>query len=190
MSVNLTKGAKLDLTKGNPGLTKLLVGLGWDVNGYSGDDFDLDAIVFLLGEDGKCASSADFIFFNNLKNSNESVVHTGDNLTGEGEGDDEVIKINLATLPTSVDKIVIAITVFNGEEKGQNLGQVSNAFIRVEDSDKSEELCRLDLSEDFSTETTVIAGEIYRHNGEFKFQATGAGYTGDLKKLCADYGVS
>ncbi len=190
MSVNLTKGAKVNLTKGNAGLSKMLVGLGWDVQEYTGPAFDLDAVAFLLDANGKCAKSEDFIYFNNLKSTDGSVEHTGDNLTGEGDGDDESILIDLNRVPTAVERIVIAITIFSADsENNQCFGQVTNAFIRLVDNVKNEELFKLDLSEDHSTEVSVIAGELYRHNGEWKFQATDAGFIGDLEKLTNEYGV-
>ncbi len=191
MAVSLTKGQKVDLTKGNPGLSKLVVGLGWDTNKYDGGyDFDLDAAAFLLGADGKVASDADFVFYGNLKHSSGSVEHMGDNLTGAGDGDDEQIKINLAMVPASVAKIDFTVTIYDAEVRKQNFGQVSNAFIRVVDEGSNTELIRYDLGEDFSVETAVVVGEIYRNNGEWKFNAIGSGFQGGLFALCKNYGVN
>lgn len=191
MAVSLTKGQKVDLTKGNPGLSKLLVGLGWDVNKYDGGSaFDLDAAAFLLGGGGKVSSDGDFVFYGNLKHASGAVEHLGDNLTGEGEGDDEQIKINLAAVPASVEKIDFTVTIYEAEERRQNFGQVSNAFIRVVDEATGTELIRYDLGEDFSIETAVVVGEIYRNNGEWKFNAIGSGFQGGLKALCQNYGVN
>ena len=191
MAVSLTKGQKVDLTKGNPGLSKLLIGLGWDTNKYDGGSaFDLDAAAFLLGGSGKVASDGDFVFYGNLKHASGSVEHLGDNLTGEGEGDDEQIKIDLSAVPASVEKIDFTVTIYEAEERRQNFGQVSNAFIRVVDETTGTELIRYDLGEDFSIETAVVVGELYRNNGEWKFNAVGSGFQGGLHALCLNYGVS
>lgn len=191
MAVSLTKGQKVDLTKGNPGLSKLLIGLGWDVNKYDGGSaFDLDTAAFLLDGTGKVASDADFVFYGNLKHSSGGVEHLGDNLTGEGEGDDEQIKVHLASIPASVEKIDFTVTIYEAEERRQNFGQVSNAFIRVVDESTGAELIRYDLGEDFSIETAVVVGELYRHNGEWKFNAVGSGFQGGLEALCKNYGVN
>lgn len=191
MAVSLKKGQKVDLTKGNPGLSKILIGLGWDVNKYDGgNDFDLDAAAFLLNEGGKVASDEDFIFYGNKKGAAGAVEHMGDNLTGAGEGDDEQIKINLSAVPAGVSKIAFTVTIYEAEERNQNFGQVSNAFIRVVDEASGNELIRYDLSEDFSIETAVVVAELYRHGGEWKFNAIGSGYQGGLKALCLDYGVN
>ncbi len=190
MAVNLQKGQRIDLTKGNSGLKNIMIGLGWDTNQYSGSsDFDLDASAFIVGANGKCQKDEDFIFYNNLTGANGCVEHTGDNLTGEGEGDDEVININLGSMPQNVDKVVIAVTIFDAESRNQNFGQVSNAFARIVDRDKNEELLRFDLVEDFSVETAVVAGEIYKHQGEWKFNAVGSGHIGGLASLCKQYGL-
>lgn len=190
MAVNLKKGQKLDLTKGNKGLQKVLVGLGWDVNKYDGtEDFDLDASVFLLGDNGKVAKDEDFVFYNNPRGANGAVVHSGDNKTGAGEGDDERINISLADVPPSIDKMSFCITIHDAEERKQTFGQVSNAYVRLLDEEKNEELLRFDLGEDFSVETAVVAGELYRHSGEWKFAAIGAGYQGGLEALCRDFGL-
>lgn len=191
MPINLSKGQKVDLTKGNPGLTKIMVGLGWDVNAFdSGSAFDLDAAAFLLGASGKCPTERDFIFYGNLKHSTGAVEHMGDNLTGEGDGDDEQIKVNLAAVPASVDKIGFTVTIYEAESRKQNFGQVSNAYIRIVDETSNAELIRYDLGEDFSVETAVVVGELYRNNGEWKFNAIGSGFQGGLKALCQNYGVN
>lgn len=191
MAVSLSKGQKVDLTKGNPGLSKIIVGLGWDTNKYDGGaDFDLDAAAFLLVANGKVASDSDFVFYGNLKHSSGGVEHMGDNLTGEGDGDDEQIKVNLAAVPASVDKIAFTVTIYEAESRKQNFGQVSNAYIRIVDETSNAELIRYDLGEDFSVETAVVVGELYRNNGEWKFNAIGSGFQGGLKALCQNYGVN
>lgn len=191
MAVSLSKGQKVDLTKGNPGLSKIIVGLGWDTNKYDGGaDFDLDAAAFLLAANGKVASDSDFVFYGNLKHSSGGVEHMGDNLTGEGDGDDEQIKVNLAAVPASVDKIGFTVTIYEAESRKQNFGQVSNAYIRIVDEISNAELIRYDLGEDFSVETAVVVGELYRNNGEWKFNAIGSGFQGGLKALCQNYGVN
>ena len=191
MAINLQKGQKVDLTKGNPRLSKLIVGLGWDTNKYDGGaDFDLDAAAFLLGDNGKVPSDSDFIFYSNLQHSSGAVVHTGDNLTGEGDGDDEVIKVDLSKVPASISKIDFTVTIYDAESRGQNFGQVSNAYIRVVDETTGMELIRYDLGEDFSIETAVVVGEMYRNNGEWKFNAIGSGFSGGLAALCRNFGVN
>ena len=191
MAVSLKKGQKVDLTKGNPGLSKLLVGLGWDTNKYDGGaDFDLDAAAFLLGANGKVTSDADFVFFNNLKHASGSVEHLGDNLTGEGEGDDEQVKVDLAKVPTEIEKIAFTVTIYDAEARKQNFGQVSNAFIRVVDAAKNQELIRYDLGEDFSIETAVVVGRLYRQGTEWKFNAIGSGFSGGLAALGHNFGVN
>lgn len=190
MAISLQKGQKIDLTKGNKGLKRLLVGLGWDINQYDGSgEFDLDASAFITDANGKCRKDEDFIFYNNLIGENNCVEHTGDNRTGEGEGDDEVIYINLDSMPQDVAKVAIVVTIFEAEKNNLNFGQVSNAFIRIVDRDTNQELMRFDLGEDFSIETGVVAGEIYKHNGEWKFNAVGMGYQGGLNSLCKQYGL-
>lgn len=190
MSINLTKGQKVDLTKGNPGLKNIMVGLGWDVNVFdSGAAFDLDAAVFMLGSNGKCPTDNEFVFYGNLKHSSGSVEHMGDNLTGEGEGDDEQIKINLADVPANIEKIAFTVTIYDADNRRQNFGQVSNAFIRIVNNDTNEELIKYDLGEDFSIETAVVVGELYKHNGEWKFNAIGSGFQGGLAALCGYYGI-
>jgi len=190
MAISLQKGQKVDLTKSNPGLTKLVVGLGWDTNKYDGGgDFDLDAAAFLLGETGKVSGQEDFVFFGNLKHISESVIHTGDNLTGAGDGDDEQIKIDLSKVPANIQKISFTVTIYEAETRKQNFGQISNAFIRIVDENKNEELIRYDLGEDFSIENAVVIAELYRNGAEWKFSAIGSGFQGALKALCANFGV-
>ncbi len=191
MAVNLSKGEKVDLTKGNPGLSKIIVGLGWDVNKYDGGaDFDLDAAAFLLDESGKVSADADFVFYNNHNHSSGSVTHTGDNLTGEGEGDDEQLKVDLSKVPESISKIDFTVTINDAEKNNQNFGQVSNAYIRIIDESTDVEIIRYDLGEDFSVETAIIVGELYRHSGEWKFNAIGSGFQGGLAALCSNFGVN
>lgn len=189
--VNLVKGQKVELTKSNPGLTKINAGLGWDVNAFdSGTAFDLDTEVFLLGDDGKVTSDGDFVFYGNLKHASGSVEHTGDNRDGAGDGDDETIKIDLSLVPQNISRIAFAVTIYDADARNQNFGQVRNAFIRVYNPETNEELIRYDLSEDFSIETALIIAELYRHNGEWKFNAVGAGYQGGLEAICRGYGVN
>ena len=191
MAVNLSKGQKIDLTKGNPGLSKIVVGLGWDINRYDGGyDFDLDAAAFLLGANGKVTSDADFVFYNNLKHPSGSVEHMGDNRTGAGEGDDEQILIDLNAVPANIQKIDFTVTIYEADERQQNFGQVSNAYIHVLDETNSRELIRYDLGEDFSIETAMVVGEIYRYQGEWKFNAIGSGFKGGLRALGLNYGVN
>ena len=190
MPINLSKGQKVDLTKGNPGLKNIMIGLGWDTNRYDGGaDFDLDASAFMLGANGKVRKDEDFIFYGNLTHPSESVKHMGDNLTGEGEGDDEQIQVDLSKIPANVQKIAFTVTIYEAEERRQNFGQVSNAFIRIVDEATNTELIRYDLGEDFSIETAVVVGELYRHNGEWKFNAIGSGFQGGLAALCGHYGI-
>lgn len=191
MPVSLSKGQKVDLTKGNPGLSKIIVGLGWDTNKYDGGaDFDLDASAFLCGENGKVLADTDFIFYSNLKHSSGAVEHTGDNLTGEGEGDDEVIKVDLSLVPANISKIAFTVTIYDAETRRQNFGQVSNAYIHILDETTGAELIRYDLGEDFSIETAIVVGELYRNNGEWKFNAIGSGFQGGLRALCLNFGVN
>lgn len=190
MAVNLKKGQKIDLTKGKAGLSKLLIGLGWDVNKYDGgSDFDLDASAFLLGADGKAPNEQNFVFYSNLTDPAEAVKHLGDNRTGEGEGDDEQITVDLSQVPAAIDKIDFTVTIYEADERGQNFGQVSNAYIRIVDEATGEELIRYDLGEDFSVETAVVVGELYRHAGEWKFNAIGSGFQGGLAALVRNYGL-
>ena len=190
MAINLTKGQKVDLTKGNPGLKKLMVGLGWDVNAFdSGADFDLAAAAFMLGDNGRCPTEKEFIFYGNLTHPSESIKHMGDNLTGEGEGDDEQIFVDLTKIPANVSKVAFTVTIYEAESRGQNFGQVSNSFIRIVDESTGQELIHYDLGEDFSIETAVVVGELYKHNGEWKFNAIGSGFQGGLEALCGHYGI-
>ena len=190
MAVSLRKGEKVDLTKKNPGLKKVVVGLGWDVNQFdTGGAFDLDAAAFLLDANGKVAKQEDFVFYGNLKHSSGAVEHLGDNLTGGGDGDDEQIKVDLSKVPAGVEKIAFTVTIYDAEKRMQNFGQVSNAFIRIVDEEKNVELTRYDLGEDFSIETAVLFGELYRHSGEWKFNAIGSGYQGGLAALCHSFGI-
>ena len=190
MAVNLKKGQKVDLTKSNPGLKSITVGLGWDVNQYdSGTDFDLDASAFMLGANGRVTSDADFIFYGNANHPSGSVKYGGDNRTGAGEGDDEQIFIDLSLVPANIEKIDFTVTIYEAAERRQNFGQVSNAFVRIVDNATGAELIRYDLEEDFSIETAVVVGQLYRHNGEWKFNAVGSGYQGGLEALCANYGI-
>ena len=189
--ISLFKGQKIDLTKGNPKLSKILVGLGWDTKKYDGGyDFDLDAAAFLLGSSGKVQSDSDFVFYNNLKHSSGAVQHMGDNLTGAGEGDDEQIKIDLSKLPANIDKVAFTVTIHEADTRKQNFGQVSNAFIRIVDENSVKELIHYDLGEDFSVETAVVVGELYRNAGEWKFNAIGSGFKGGLRALCLNFGVN
>ena len=189
MAVSLKKGQKVDLTKGNPSLKHLLIGLGWDVNKYDGGkDFDLDAAAFLLGANGKVPSDDYFVFFNNKKNS--GVEHMGDNRTGAGEGDDEQIRVDLSKVPASIDKIDFTVTIYEADARKQNFGQVSNAYIRVMDETNRKELIRYDLGEDYSIETALVVGELYRNRGEWKFNAIGNGFQGGLRALGLNYGVN
>lgn len=190
MPISLSKGQKVDLTKGNPGLSKIMVGLGWDVNAFdSGTSFDLDTAAFMTGANGKCPSEKEFIFYGNLEHTSASVKHLGDNLTGNGDGDDEQIIIDLSLIPANVEKIAFTVTIYDAETRRQNFGQVSNSFIRIVDERTGQELIRYDLGEDFSIETAVVVGELYRHNGEWKFNAMGSGFQGGLAALCGHFGI-
>ena len=190
MAISLSKGGNVSLSKEAPGLKAVSVGLGWDARVTDGSAFDLDASAFLLNADGKVRSGSDFIFYNNLKSQDGSVEHLGDNLTGAGEGDDEVVKVDLSRVPADVQKIAFGVTIHEAETRRQNFGMVSNAFIRVVNQDGGQEIARFDLSEDMSTETAMIFGEIYRHGGEWKFKAIGQGYAGGLGPLARNYGVN
>ncbi|MEV6393931.1 TerD family protein [Streptomyces sp. NPDC051907] len=190
MGVSLSKGGNVSLSKEAPGLTAVVVGLGWDVRSTTGTDFDLDASALLVDTNGKVVSDQHFVFFNNLKSPDGSVEHTGDNLTGEGEGDDEQIKVNLAGVPAEVDKIVFPVSIHEGESRSQSFGQVRNAFIRVVNQAGGAELARYDLSEDASTETAMVFGELYRNGAEWKFRAVGQGYASGLRGIAQDFGVN
>lgn len=190
MPISLAKGQKMSLTKDNPSLSKITVGLGWDVNKYSGGaEFDLDASVFICGANGKCRNDNDFIFYKNLDSADGAVHHTGDNKTGVGDGDDEAIQIDLNRVAPDVQSIAITVTIYDANNRRQNFGQVSNAYVRVVDDTTGSEIVRFDLGEDFSIETAIVAGEIYRHNGEWKFNAIGSGFQGGLAALCKNYGI-
>ncbi len=190
MPVSLQKGQKVSLTKDNPGLKKVVVGLGWDVNAFdTGGDFDLDAAAFLLNDTGRVGSSSDFVFYGNLSHPSGSVIHQGDNLTGVGDGDDEQIKIDLSKVPDNVTKIAFTVTIYEPEQRKQNFGQVNNAFIRIYNEENGEEMLRYDLGEDFSIETAAVFGELYKSGSEWKFNAIGSGFQGGLAALCANFGV-
>lgn len=190
MSVSLTKGQRVDLTKGHPALKDILIGLGWDTNQYDGEEsFDLDASAFLLGENGRVKTDDDFVFYGNLEHKTHCVVHMGDNRTGDGDGDDETIKISLDKIPSEYMSIPITVTIYDADKRYQNFGMINNAYVRVVDEDTGEELIRFDLSEDFSTETAIVVSEIYKHNGEWRFKAVGSGYNGGLVALCRQYGI-
>ncbi|MCX4509276.1 TerD family protein [Streptomyces sp. NBC_01619] len=190
MGVSLSKGGNVSLTKAAPNLTAVTVGLGWDVRTTTGTDFDLDASALLTNDEGKVALDGNFVFFNNLKSPDGSVEHTGDNITGEGEGDDEQIKVNLAGVPADVQKIVFPVSIYDAESRQQSFGQVRNAFIRVVNQANGEELARYDLSEDASTETAMVFGELYRNGAEWKFRAIGQGYASGLRGIAQDFGVN
>ncbi|MGZ4521130.1 MAG: TerD family protein [Mycobacteriaceae bacterium] len=192
MSVILSKGGNVSLTKeaGSAGLAAVVVGLGWDVRTTTGVDYDLDASALLCGANGKVLSDDHFVFYNNLTSPDGTVVHTGDNRTGEGEGDDEQLNVNLADMAPEVEKIVIPVSIDDAAARGQNFGQVSNAFIRVVNQANNTELARFDLSEDASVETAMIYGELYRHQGDWKFRAVGQGYASGLAGIIKDYGVN
>ena len=190
MPVSLQKGQKVSLTKGNPGLKKVVVGLGWDVNAFdTGGAFDLDAAAFMLADNGRTTGSQDFVFYGNLTHPSGSVQHMGDNLTGEGDGDDEQIRVDLSLVPANITKIAFTVTIYDAEVRRQNFVQVNNAFIRIYNEETGEELLRYDLGEDFSIETAAVFGELYKSGDEWKFNAIGSGYQGGLAALCANYGI-
>jgi tellurium resistance protein TerD len=190
VTVSLSKGGNVSLTKEAPGMTAVLVGLGWDVRTTTGTDFDLDASAIMVKADGKVVSDSHFIFFNNKTSPEGSVEHAGDNLTGAGEGDDESIKVDLVAVPAEVDKIVFPVSVYEAEQRSQNFGQVRNAFIRVVNQQGSTEIARYDLTEDASTETAMVFGELYRNGAEWKFRAIGQGYASGLNGIARDFGVN
>ena len=190
MGVSLAKGGNVSLTKQAPNLTAVLVGLGWDARATTGAAFDLDASALMLNTAGKVLSDQHFVFFNNLTSPDGSVEHTGDNLTGEGEGDDEQIKVNLAAVPAECDRVVFPVSIYDADNRAQTFGQVRNAYIRIVNQADQSELARYDLSEDASTETAMVFGELYRHGGEWKFRAVGQGYQGGLGPLAKNYGVN
>lgn len=190
MTVSLKKGGNVSLSKEAPGLANASVGLGWDARTTDGKDFDLDASALILGENGKVLSDSHFVFYNNKQDPSGSVVHQGDNLTGEGEGDDEVVKVALNNVPVEAKKVVFVVTIHEADTRGQNFGMVSNAFIRVVNDAGNAEIARFDLSEDYSTETAMLFAELYRHNDEWKFKAIGQGYAGGLAAVAQEYGVN
>ena len=190
MAISLNKGGNLSLSKTDPTLTRLLIGLGWDERATSGAEFDLDASVFLLNNTGKVRGDHDFIFYTHLNSDNGAVEHTGDNRSGAGDGDDEVIKVNLSQVPADIEKIAVTVTIHDAQARNQNFGQVSNAFIRVVNEETGAEVVRFDLAEDYSIETAMVFGEVYKHNGEWKFRAVGQGYAGGLAAMCQQYGVN
>ncbi len=189
MGVSLSKGGNVSLTKEAPGLAAVTVGLGWDVRTTTGGDFDLDASALLLDATGKVPSNGHFVFYNNLRSADGSVEHAGDNRTGEGEGDDESVRVTLSAVSPEIERIVFPVSVYDGEARAQNFGQVRNAFIRVVDQADGRELARFDLTEDASTETAMVFGELYRGGGEWKFRAIGQGYASGLAGIASDYGV-
>lgn len=190
MTISLSKGQRIDLTKTNPGLKRAIIGLGWDTNKYTGGEaFDLDASAFLLRQNGKANGIEDFVFYNNLSVYSGAVVHTGDNRDGQGDGDDEQIKIDFPKVPETIYRIGITVTIHDAGQRNQNFGQVSNAFVRLMDEETGNEILRYDLGEDFSVETAVVVCELYRHGPDWKFQAVGSGFSGGLSALAANYGL-
>jgi tellurium resistance protein TerD len=189
--IKATQGQKVELTKNNPGLKNLVVGLGWDPAKYQGQaDFDLDASAILVGSDGKATGKGDLVYFNNLKHASGAVTHTGDNRTGVGEGDDEQIKVDLSLIPANIEKIVIVANIYDAVNRKQKFGMVVKAYIRIVDAATNTELVRYDLGEDYSTETSMLFGEIYKHNGEWKFNAVGTGSQDNLTSFAAKYGIN
>ena len=189
-TISLTKGQNISLTKEAPGLTLMAIGLGWDANAFDGNEFDLDASVIMLGADGKARSGDDFIFYSKLTSACGAIVHTGDNTTGEGDGDDETIVVDLTKIPADVQKVVFPVSIYKAKQRSQNFGLVNNAFIRIVNQTSSEEITRYDLTEDYSVETSMIFAELYRHGEEWKFKAVGQGFAGGLGPLAASFGVS
>ena len=190
MAVSLSKGGNVSLSKEAPGLSEVVVGLGWDPRVTDGTEFDLDASIFITGENGKVLNDSSFIFYNNKKSTDGSVEHLGDNRSGQGDGDDEQVNVKLTGLGADVKKLVFAVTIHDAEARKQSFGQVGNAYIRVLNKADGKEIARYDLSEDASTETAMIFGELYRHNDAFKFKAIGQGFAGGLKPLAEAHGVS
>lgn len=190
MAISLKKGGNVSLEKEDPGIESVIVGLGWDARATDGQDFDLDASCFMLGADGKVRSDQDFIFYNNLKSADGAVVHTGDNRTGQGEGDDEALNVDLFKVPADVSRLAFSATIHEADKRRQNFGMVQNAYIRIVNQKTGKEVARFDLSEDASTNTAMIFGELYRHNGEWKFKAIGQGYDGGLGPLARGFGVN
>ena len=190
MPISLTKGANVSLSNSAPGLNNILIGLGWDTRSTDGAPFDLDACAFMLSAAGKVRSDADFIFYNQPASADGSIKHLGDNRTGEGEGDDEQMTVDLSAVPADVERLIIGVTIDNAEALGQNFGMVSQAFVRVVNAADDSEIVRYDLSEDFSVETAIVFGEVYRHSGEWKFRAVGQGFQGGLGAMASSYGVN
>jgi tellurium resistance protein TerD len=190
MAISLQKGGNVNLSKEAPGLSKMVVGLGWDTRATDGAAFDLDGAAFLLNASGKVRSDADFIFYNNLKSADGSITHSGDNKTGDGDGDDETVTIDLARVPADVDKIALCVTIHEAEGRRQNFGQVSKAFVRCVNANGNTEIARYDLSEDGSTEAAMVFGEVYRAGADWKFRAIGQGFKGGLGPLAKNYGVN
>ena len=190
MPIELSKGQNISLTKTAPDLKKMIFGLGWDERQTDGQEFDLDASIFMLNATGKCRSDADFIFYNQMNSSCGSISHTGDNRTGEGDGDDEEIKVDLNKVPDDVHTLAVTVTIHDYETRGQSFGQVANAFVRIVNEENGTEVVRYDLTEDYSTETAMIFGELYRHNSDWKFRAVGQGYNGGLGAMAKQYGLS
>ena len=189
MAISLNKGGNLSLSKTDPTLVRILIGLGWDERATDGASFDLDASAFLLTASGKVRGDHDFIFYNQLKSQDGSVEHTGDNRSGQGDGDDESLVVDLSKVSPEIEKIAITVTIHDAQSRGQNFGQIANAFIRVVNQDSGIEIVRFDLAEDYSTETAMVFGEVYGHNGEWKFRAVGQGYAGGLAAMCQQYGI-
>ena len=189
MAISLNKGGNLSLSKTDPTLVRILIGLGWDERATDGASFDLDASAFLLTASGKVRGDHDFIFYNQLKSQDGSVEHTGDNRSGQRDGDDESLVVDLSKVSPEIEKIAITVTIHDAQSRGQNFGQIANAFIRVVNQDSGIEIVRFDLAEDYSTETAMVFGEVYRHNGEWKFRAVGQGYAGGLAAMCQQYGI-
>jgi tellurium resistance protein TerD len=190
MPISLQKGGNISLTKTEPGLEKVIVGLGWDARMTDGSAFDLDASIFLATASGKVRSDYDFIFYNNRKSQDGSVEHLGDNTTGVGEGDDEVIRIDLVNVPQEITRLVFAVSIYDAETRKQNFGMVASAYMRVLNNATRSEISRYDLSEDGSLETSMIIGEVYRHNTEWKFKAVGQGFRGGFPELVRSFGVN
>lgn len=189
MTISLSKGANISLSKTDPSLTHLMVGLGWDPRSTDGQPFDLDASLFMVNDTGKVRGVHDFIFYKQMHSPCGSIEHTGDNRTGEGDGDDEEIKVSLPKVPAEITRLIVTVTIHDAKKRAQSFGQVGGAFIRIVNSATGAEVVRYDLSEDYSTETAMIFGELYRHNGEWKFKAVGQGFAGGLVAMCQQFGI-
>lgn len=189
MTISLSKGANISLSKTDPSLTQLMVGLGWDPRSTDGQPFDLDASLFMVNDTGKVRGVHDFIFYKQMHSPCGSIEHTGDNRTGEGDGDDEEIKVSLPKVPAEITRLIVTVTIHDAKKRAQSFGQVGGAFIRIVNSATGAEVVRYDLSEDYSTETAMIFGELYRHNGEWKFKAVGQGFAGGLVAMCQQFGI-